>query len=391
MDVERAARGSWSGTRRGVLAALALLALCCSSCLYARIMYFGQPSLSSPTYFASRTVRARRPSALATAPVEAQIRITRSTNATYASFDQLLERNQTRAFLVVRDDAVVYERYFGGVSATTQLPSYSMSKTFAAVLVGCAVNEGVIRSLDDRLVSYVPELAAKPGYADITLEHLLRMTAGIDFVEDSYAGGAFYYSTDLRARMYAYDVKWPAGTHYLYGSVSMQLLWDVMNRRLGAKSVTQYFEERVWEPIGAEHAAAWSLDSETSGIEKLFGGFSATTRDHARIGLLFLHDGLMNGRQVVPAAWIRESLALDPVAGVVHTTDRAVQRGKYQWFWSLDGRAYFAKGYRGQYVFVVPDKRMVFVRFGDDYGDVDWTSLFLRIADDLSAAETPAP
>jgi CubicO group peptidase (beta-lactamase class C family) len=372
----------WRSRAARLLLAIAFAAAC-SSCLYSRIMYFGQPSLASPTYFVSRTVAARRPVPLRTSEPEATISIKESKHASYRSFDELLEQNDTRAFLVVRDDVVVYERYFRGVSRSTQLPSYSMSKTFAAVLIGSALDDGVLGSLSDRLVSYVPELAQKPGYGDITLEHLLRMTSGINFVEDSYAGGAFYYTTDLRARMYAYDVKWPAGTHYLYGSISMQLLWDAMNRRLAGKTVSQYFEERVWSRIGAEHAAVWSLDSASSGIEKLFGGFSATTRDHARIGLLFLHGGTMNGEQVVSPEWVRESLALDPVAGVVETTDGHVRRGKYQWFWSLDGRSYFAKGYRGQYVFVVPDKRTVFVRFGDEYGDVDWPSLFTRIADSL--------
>jgi CubicO group peptidase (beta-lactamase class C family) len=350
-------------------------------------MYFGEPSLSAPTYFESREVRATSPAPLASSATEAKIELTRSTHATYASFDELLAQNHTGSFLVVRDDAVVYERYFDRVTRTTQLPSFSMSKTFAAVLAGCAVRDGLFRSIDDRLVTYVPELASKKGYGDITLEQLLRMTAGIDFIEDSYAGGAFYYTTDLRARMYAYDVRWTAGTHYLYGSVSMQLVWDALNRRLGGKTVARYFEERVWGPMGAEHAAAWSLDSSASGIEKLFGGFSATTRDHARIGLLFLHEGALDGHAVVPAEWIKESLAVDPVAGIVQTTDGNVKRGKYQWFWSLDEKSYyFAKGYRGQYVFVIPDKHMVFVRFGDDYGDVDWPALFVQIADNLSSA-----
>lgn len=376
--------------RRSRVAAI-VLALACSSCLYGRIMYFGEPSLSAPTYFDSREVRASSPAPLLTSAAEAKIEIRRSTHDTYASFDQLLAQNHTGAFLVVRDDAIVYERYFGRVTRTTQLPSFSMSKTFAAVLVGCAVRDGVFRSIDDRLVSYLPELASKKGYGDITLEHLLRMTAGIDFIEDSYAGGAFYYTTDLRARMYAYEVKWPPGTHYLYGSVSMELLWDAMNRRLAGKTVSQYFEECVWGPIGAEYPAVWSLDSASSGIEKLFGGFSATTRDHARIGLLFLHGGVMSGHAVVSPEWVRESLAVDPIAGVVQTTDGRVKRGKYQWFWSLDERShYFAKGYRGQYVFVIPDKHMVFVRFGDDYGDVDWPSLFTQIADSMPVAPQPS-
>ncbi len=370
-------RGAWAR-----LVVTAVLAVACSSCLHGRILYFGAPTMSAPTYFPSRPVQTTRPAPLRTAS-EVRVEVTASARATYASFDDLLKTNRTRAFVWIHDDAVVYERYFDRVTATTQLPSFSMSKTFAATLVGCAVADGWIGSVDDRLVSYVPELADKPGYRDVTVDHLLRMTSGIDFNEESYAGAALYYSTDLRARMYAYDVTRPPGSHYLYGSLGIQLLWDVINRRLGGKTVTQYFAERVWSPMGAAHPAAWSLDSRSSGIEKLADGFSATARDHARIGLLYLHGGTMDGNRVLASDWVRDSLTPDPVAGIVQTTDGNVRRGKYQWFLTLDGRAYFAKGYRGQYVFVVPDRRMVFVRFGDDYGDIDWTGLFVRLADSL--------
>jgi len=350
-------------------------------------MYYGPPTLSAPTYFATRAVEARAPSPLPVAAGDAASRVVGALRASYPSFEELLSRNHTRAFVWIQDDAIVYERYFERVTANTQLPAFSMSKTFAALLVGCAVSDGLVDSVDDRMTSYLPELAAKPGYGSITIDHLLRMTSGIDFVEDSYDGAALYYSTDLRARMYSYPVRWTPGTHYLYGSISTQLLWDVLHRRLGGRSVAGYFEERLWKPIGAESAASWSLDSEKSGIEKLAGGFSATTRDHARIGLLFLHEGTLDGRTVVPASWVRASVTLDPVPGVVETTDGRVRRGKYQWFRTLDDRSYFAKGYHGQYVFVVPERRSVFVRFGDDYGDIDWPALFLRLAD--SRGEDP--
>ena len=137
----------------------------------------------------------------------------------------------------------------------------------------------------------------------------------------------------------------------------------------------------MWGPLGAEHPAAWALDSADSGVEKFFGGFSATARDQARLGLLFLHGGTLNGHRVVSPSWADASVAPDPVAGVVQTADGLVRRGKYQWFLTLDGRAYFAKGYHGQYVFVVPSKNMVFARFGEGYGEVDWMSLFMRLAE----------
>lgn len=343
-------------------------------------MYFGEPSLSAPTYFDSRAVVARRPSPLPSAAFPTSITLADDGHASYRSFDDMLAASGTRAFLWVRDDEVVYERYFDRATASTQLPSFSMSKSFAQVLVGAAIDDGVLGGMNEKIVDYVPELRQKKGYRDITLEQLLRMTSGIDFEEESVAGATFYYATDLRARMYSYEVTRTPGTRYLYGSLGVQLLWDAIHRRLGNKTVARYFEEKIWGPIEAEHAALWSLDSEESGVEKLFGGFAATARDHARLGMLYLHRGTWKGARVVSEAWIRESLEPDPVPGLVQTTDGSVRRAKYQWFLTLDGAAYFAKGYRGQYVFVVPESRSVFVRFGDEYGAVDWTATFLRLA-----------
>jgi len=321
------------------------------------------------------------PSPLPKSPCEATFRLTAAESAHYRTLDDLLEAQGTRAFLVIRDDEIVYERYFHGVSEATELPAFSMSKTFAAVLIGRAVNQGLLPTLDQSVVAYIPELAEKAGYHDVTLEQLLRMTSGIDFDEESIASPKLYYTTDLRDLMYSYDVKWRPGEHYLYGSVNVQLLWDVIHRRLGGETVSRYFEEQVWAPLGAERPASWSLDSRSSGIEKLFGGFNATARDHARLGLLFLHRGTLDSRTILPQTWVDRSLSPDPVAGLVHTSDGWVRRGKYQWFLTRDGRGYFAKGYHGQYVFVAPSRRLVVVRFGEGYGDINWTGLFLRLAD----------
>jgi CubicO group peptidase (beta-lactamase class C family) len=369
--------------KRALLALAALCGLTSSGCLYARILYYNTPTLSAVGDFDRRVVHApARPTPLQRAHAEAAFALTASERRRYRSFDEMLEANGTRAFLALRDDRIVYERYFDGVTATTLLPDFSISKTFAALLVGCAVTDHLLDAVDRPLVSYVPELEARPGYRSITIDELLRMTSGIDFDEESVAGAVLYYSTDLPEHTYSFDVKWVPGTHYLYGSVSTQILWDVLHRRLEGRTVSAYFERRLWGPLGAEHDAAWSLDSAASGVEKFFGGFSATARDHARLGLLFLHGGTLEGTRIVPQAWVDESLSPDPVAGTVHTSDGWVHRGKYQWFRTLDGRAYFAKGFHGQYVFVIPAAHMVFVRFGEGYGDVDWSALFMRLADE---------
>ncbi|HWA71920.1 MAG TPA: serine hydrolase [Polyangiaceae bacterium] len=314
---------------------------------------------------------------------EAVFRLTDAERAVYASFDALLEASRTCAFVAIHDDAIVYERYFCGVSATTELPGFSMSKTYAAALIGRALSDGLLSSLEQPVTAYVPELVGKRRYREVTLEHLLRMTSGIDFEEESLATPTFYYTTDLRDLMYAYDVTRPPGKSYLYGSVNVQLLWDVLHRRLRGETVAHYFERGLWQPLGAESPASWSLDSADSGVEKFFGGFNATARDHARLGLLFLHGGSFNGQQILSRAWVERALSPDPIAGLVHTADGCVRRGKYQWFLTRNGRAYFAKGYHGQYVFVVPDRHWVFVRFGESYGGTNWPELFLRLADSV--------
>jgi CubicO group peptidase (beta-lactamase class C family) len=361
-----------------------VLAQLCDGCFFGRLVYFNTPSLSAPSYFDSRVVHASaNPAPLAKSSREAPFRLTEGERAHYRSFDELLDSQETRAFVAIHDDAIVYERYFHGVSAATELPGFSMTKTYAAALIGRALSDGVLPSLDQPVTAYLPELASKSRYSDVKLEYLLRMTSGIDFDEESLAGARLYYATDLRDLMYSYDVKWTPGEHYLYGSVNIQLLWDVLHRRLVGETVSHYFERQIWQPLGAERPASWSLDSESSGIEKFFGGFNATARDHARLGLLFLHGGSLNGSVILPPAWVERALSLDPVAGLVHTTDGWVRRAKYQWFWTRDSRGYFAKGYHGQYVFVVPAQHWVFVRFGEGYGDIDWPALFLRLADSV--------
>lgn len=372
---------------RGLLSLITLtLSLPCSSCVYARAFYYNIPSLAAASYFDHRAVEASSsPVPLERRHDQIAFAMRRSRSATFPSFEDLVAKNDTRALLVLHHDVLVYERYWGGVTAETRLPCFSMSKTFAAVLIGCAQQDGLFASVQQRLVDFVPSLSDRPGYSEITLDHLLRMTSGIDFEEESVAGAVLYYTTDLRSWTHTFDVTSAPGTHYQYGSINVQLLWEALAPRLAQRSVASYFQERLWKTLGAERPAAWDLDSAESGVEKLSGGLSATASDFARLGVLFQHQGRVGDRSVISERWVKETLADDPVAGVVHTTDGAVRRGRYQWFWTLDGRCYFAKGYNGQYIFVDRDHDVVVARFGEGYGDVDWTALFAEMAASLGS------
>jgi CubicO group peptidase (beta-lactamase class C family) len=362
-----------------------LVSLPCASCVYARIFYFNVPTLSAPRYFAERRVRpSSHPLPFERRREPAAFAMRQSRDESFETFEDLLAENETRAFLVLHHDVIAYERYFGGVTAETRLPAFSMSKTFGAVLIGAALRDGLIDSVQQHLVEFVPALSARSGYRGITLEHLLRMNSGIDFDEESTSGAMLYYTTDLRSLTHTYAVRTLPGQHYAYGSLSAQLLWEVLQSRLGNRTVARYFEERLWEPLGAERPAAWSLDSAEKGVEKFSSGLSATAEDYARLGVLFQHGGRVRDRPVISEQWVEDSLAQDEVAGVVRTKDGAVRRGRYEWFLTLDGASYFAKGYNGQYIFVDRDRDVVVVRFGEGYGEVDWTVLFRQIAESLS-------
>jgi CubicO group peptidase (beta-lactamase class C family) len=352
--------------------------------VFARIVYFNVPNLEAPQAFDQRLVRgSSHPLPFGRSHPEAAFAMRRSRNESYGTFEAMLAENDTRALLVLHHDVIVYERYFGGVTAETRLPAFSISKTFAAVLIGAAMRDGLIDSVQQHLVEFVPELSARPGYRGITLEHLLRMTSGIDFEEESTSGAMLFYTTDLRSLTRAYYVRRLPGQYYQYGSLSTQLLWEVLKSRLDHCTIARYFEERVWEPLGAEWPAAWGLDSAARGVEKFSSGLSATARDYARLGVLFQHGGRVQERPVVSEQWVLDSLAEDEIAGIRNTTDGAVRRGRYEWFWTLDRSSYFAKGYHGQYIFVDRDRDVVVVRFGEGYGKVDWTVLFRQMADSL--------
>lgn len=360
---------------------LAVLPLLLAGCTFVKAAWNNAPTLESPGDFDCRVVQAAPGAApLPAAPVEVAPILPPALAASYASFDDLLLRSDTRAFLVLRDDHIVYERYFGHFARDSLFPSFSLSKSFAALLVGCALEDGLIPSLQARLTDFVPELAKRPGYAEVQLDHLLRMVSGIEFEEESYDSATLYYCADLHGPTLSFPVTAAPGTVYRYGSINVQLLWEVLHRQLAPRTVAAYFEQRIWRPLGAEHAAAWSIDSEANGVEKLFTGLGATARDFARLGLLFLHEGRWNGARIVSPDWVHASLSPDPVAGLVKTTDGTVVRGRYQWFLTADRQCWFAKGYRGQYVWVDPAARAVVVRFGDGYGDLDWPALLRSVS-----------
>ncbi|WP_157991537.1 serine hydrolase domain-containing protein [Caldimonas tepidiphila] len=351
--------------------------------------------------------RAAQPSPL---PAEPQAALRLPQGAAGESFDARLERNGTVAFVVVQRGRVVHERYFHGFERDSLGTSFSVAKSVVSALVGIALHEGRIGSVDDPITRYLPELLRNDArFADVTLRHLLEMRSGIAFEEGyrtPWADAArFYLTPELAPKVAGLRIGRPAGEAYHYSSGDTQLLGMAIERATGMP-LARYAEQRLWQPMGAAFDASWSLDSAAQGQAKAFCCLNARALDFARLGLVFLHGGRFNGQQVVPADWVAQSTAARerPAADSEASRWNLELPGTplaafYAWQWRRHpvaapgtplgvrpGPNFYARGQHGQYVFVAPQQEMVIVRLGRERGTENWPALL----DELAALNPPA-
>ena len=291
-------------------------------------------------------------------------------------FDDLLEKNKTVAFVIIYKDSIMYERYFKGYDRSSIVPSFSVAKSVISILIGCAIDDGYIASVDEPITKYIPELSER-GMDKVTIKHLLQMTSGIKFNE-SYINpfghaAAYYYGRNLRKQMFKMKLENEPGTDFHYKSGDTQLLGLVLERALKTKTITGYLQEKLWTPLGMEFDASWSLDRKEDGLEKTFCCLNARALDFAKIGRLYLNDGNWNGTQIVPEAWVKESTRRD-------TSDGSADHYQYQWWLVSDEGDYMAQGILGQYIYIHPEKDLIIVRLGKNYSNVGWRNIFTSIA-----------
>ncbi|MEK6615187.1 MAG: serine hydrolase [Bacteroidota bacterium] len=277
-----------------------------------------------------------------------------------------IERMNTIAYLIIINDSIRHEEYWGGYSDTSHTNSFSMAKTFISILIGIAVEERKIKSIDELVGDFLPEY--KEGKkSKITIRHLLTMSSGINF-DESYINpigftAEAYYGDDLRKLIFKYDAEGEPGKYFEYLSGNTQVLGFVLKKATGM-SVSDYASEKLWKPIEAEHDAYWSLDRK-DGDEKAYCCFNANARDFARIGKLFLDSGRWNGKQIVPEKYVLESIQPAPTLDKDDTSKN--NRYGYSW-WLMPNykghNIFYARGILGQYIIMIPDLKMVVVRLG---------------------------
>lgn len=290
------------------------------------------------------------------------------------NIDAFLADTGTWAFMVIQNDTVIYERYFKGYQHDSMVTSFSIAKSFDSALIGIAIGDGYIKSVNDPITDYLPELAERdPRFRDIQIRHLLMMASGLRFDDDTILlaqdDNLTYAFDNLRhLALTETEVVEQPGVTFLYNNYNPLLLGMILERATG-KSVTAYLQEKIWDPIGMEYDGSWSLDSEESGFEKMESGINARPVDFAKFGRLYLNGGNWSGIQVIPAEWVAVSTQDN---GLIQ--DAPIYYG-YMWWGEKcnpDSQDFLAVGNYGQYIYISPAKNLIIVRNGEEYGVGDW-------------------
>ncbi len=323
---------------------------------------------------------------------EALVRETFQTNPSIKKLDTFLEDTGTQAFLVIQNDTIIYERNFKGYQRGSIVTSFSVAKSFDSALIGIAIQEGYIKSVDDPITDYIPELAERDlRFKDIQIRHLLMMASGLRFNTDrpiSFGDDNLTYGFDNLRHLALTEtqVMEQPGVTFLYNNYNPLLLGLILERATG-RSVTTYLQEKLWTPLGMEFDGSWSLDAEKNGFEKMESGINARAIDFAKFGRLYLNGGNWNGTQIVPAEWVTASTRDN---GLIQNAP--IYYG-YMWWGEKcnpDRQDFLAIGNFGQFIYVAPAKNLIIVRNGEEYGVkskgeewVVWADLFCQFAKSL--------
>jgi CubicO group peptidase (beta-lactamase class C family) len=305
--------------------------------------------------------RATTPSPLARSASEPAVRYEYQSQT--FTLDDYLARNPATGLLVARGDTILIERYQYARHDRHRFTSWSMAKTVTAMLIGIAIAEGRIRSVDDPAAAYVPALA-DTEYGRTSLRHLLQMSSGVRFIEEhtgkddvsrladntfrQVGSGGVEAVTPFNVRVV------PSGTRFYYASVETQVLGLVLRNAVG-RPVADYLQEKIWEPMGAEADATWFIDR--AGQEATYCCINAVLRDYARLGLLLAHDGHWPRPADHPSGLDQGGYDCAPRPAAAHYRrlrlsglDIAGER-----------RMFVLRGIRGQAIYVDPASRLVMV------------------------------
>lgn len=277
-------------------------------------------------------------------------------------FDEL----KTVAYVIIQDSALVFEQYWDGYSSGSLSNSFSMAKSVVSLAVGCAIDDGFIRNVNQPVGDFIPSFNGFEG-VPLAVKHLLTMSAALDF-DEAYASPfsattKFYYGNNLNELTLAMKQTGESGVHFSYQSGVTQLLAMLLEKATG-ESLSTYVSRKLWTPMGAEEDALWSLD-KVGGMEKAYCCFNTNARDFARFGQLLLNHGKWNNVQLVSDSYLKEATC--PADWLISENKQEPNSVYGYQFWCIRHKGMdipYMRGILGQYVFAIPEKRAVVVRLG---------------------------
>jgi len=307
-----------------------------------------------------------------------------------------VSRNPVTGLLIAKDDHILFEHYQYARTDHDRFVSQSMVKSIIGLLIGIAIAEGAIKSVDDTPEAYVPGFRGSE-YGRTPIRDLLHMSSGVDFGETRDGGrdlnrlwngmGIAFPTTKMGTvnSIVQFNQRIaPAGTRFYYASIEPDVLGMVLHNAVN-KSASDYLREKLWEPVGAEADARWLIDAE--GFELAHFGFNAVLRDYARLGRLLAHDGGRDGKQIVPAQWMIDATTVR-ASDTYLLPGRATKKfgyGYLLWLFPGERRQFALLGYKGQYVCVDPVSKLVMVHTAVEdptYKDEPW-ALWSALVDQL--------
>ena len=273
--------------------------------------------------------------------------------------------------MIIKNDSILFERYYDNYNLNSKSNSNSMAKSFVSALLNKAVQDGYIKSIKQPVSDFFPNLKG-PFSKQVTLEDLTSMSSGLDWQEEYYSPfsvtASAYFIDDISSIILNQKVIEEPGKKYKYLSGATQLLGMVIIKATG-KSLSDYLYESIWNPIGMEQDALWQIDSKSNGIEKAFCCIASNARDFAKFGKLYKDYGKWNNKTIIDSSYVVKSI-----------TPRFKESPEYGYgFWLgkwNEAKVFWMQGHLGQYVFVIPEKNVIVVRLGHLKGESDETDYF---------------
>ena len=281
---------------------------------------------------------------------------------------KLNQERETKAFIVIKNDSILFEKYFDGYNNSSLSNSFSVTKSIIVSMLGKAIMEGYIKGLDQPVSDFFDEY--KDGLAaELTVGHLASMSSGMEWDEKYYSviniTSESYFTRDLRSLILNQKIIKKPGQSFRYSSGDTQLLGMVIEKATGV-SLSSYLSEKFWTPMGAENAGLWQIDSKKNKMEKAYCCISGSARDFARFGKLYINNGNWNGEQILDSSFVKQV-----ILPVFNNSD---YYGYGWWLYNFNGKKVFTmNGHRGQFIISFPKENIIIVRQGEhnEKGDVN--------------------